>query len=114
MGHSAASSRRPAASRRSKLEQQSGLFSDQKSLLFALLGGVIVAAGWFAVSMSILTAIIFGLPIGAVSALIVYRTVLQRSRKSPPSIGSQSSSNGVEPAQKKVEDAKATTPLKLR
>jgi membrane protein implicated in regulation of membrane protease activity len=96
------------------LEQQSGLSSDQKSLLFALLGGVIVAAVWFAVSMSILTAIIFGLPIGAVSALIVYRTILRMSRKSPPLIGRQSSSSGVEPTQKKAEDTKATTPLKLK
>jgi len=114
MGHSAASSRRPAASRRSELEQRSGLSGDQKSLLFALLGGVIVAAVWFAVFMSILTAIIFGLPIGAVSALIVYRTVLRMSPRSPRSIGSQSSSNGVEPAKKKAEDAKATTPSKLK
>ena len=95
------------------MEQRSGLSGDQKSLLFALLGGVIVAAVWFAVFMSILTAIIFGLPIGAVSALIVYRTVLRMSRKSPPSIGSQALSNGAQQAQKK-QDAKATTPLKLK
>jgi len=64
--------------------------------------------------MSILTTLIFGLPIGAVGALIVYRTVLRMSRKSPPSIGSQSSPNGTEPAPKKPEDVKATTPLKLK
>jgi hypothetical protein len=96
------------------VEQQTGLSGDQKSLLFALLGGVIVVAVWFAVSMSILTALIFGLPIGAVGALIVYRTVLRVSRKSPPSIGGLSSSNGVEPAQKKTEDARPASPVKLK
>jgi len=53
------------------LEQQSGLSREQKSLLVALFGGVIVAGIWFAVSMSIVTTIIFGLPIGAVGALVV-------------------------------------------
>ncbi|MDP9180353.1 MAG: hypothetical protein M3O21_01355 [Chloroflexota bacterium] len=96
------------------MEQQSGLSGEQKSLLFALFGGVIVAGIWFAVSMSILTTLIFGLPIGAVGGLIVYRTVSRMSRKSTPSIGSQSSPNGAEPAHKKPEDVKATTPLKLK
>ena len=96
------------------MEQQSGLSGEQKSLLIALLGGVIAAVVWFAVSMSILTALIFGLPIGAVGALIAYRTVSLMSRRSTPPIGSQSSSNGTEPAPKKPADAKATTPLKLK
>ena len=96
------------------MEQQSGLSGEHKSLLFALFGGVIVAAIWFAVSMSILTTLIFGLPIGAVGALIVYRTVLRMSPKSPRSIGSQSSSNGTEPAQKKREDARPASPAKLK
>jgi hypothetical protein len=96
------------------LEQQPGLSGEQKSLLFALFGGVIVAVIWFAVSMSILTTLIFGLPIGAVGGLIVYRTVARMSRKSPPSIGGQSSPNGTEPAQKKREDARPVSPVKLK
>jgi membrane protein implicated in regulation of membrane protease activity len=95
------------------LEQQSGLSSEQKSLLFALFGGVIVGGIWFAVSMSILTTLIFGLPIGAVGALIVYRTVSRMSRKSS-TIGSQSSFNGTQPAQKKREDARPASPAKLK
>ncbi len=96
------------------MEQQSGLSGEQKSLLFALFGGVIVAGIWFAVSMSILTTAIFGLPIGAVGAVIVYRSVSRMSRKSPPSIGSQSSANGTEPAQKKPKDARPASPAKLK
>jgi uncharacterized membrane protein YeaQ/YmgE (transglycosylase-associated protein family) len=95
------------------LEQQSGLSGEQKSLIFALIGAVIVAGVWFAVSMSILTTLIFGLPIGAVGALIVYRTVARMSRKSPSSIGAQSS-GGAEPPQKKREDARPSSPLKLK
>jgi hypothetical protein len=63
------------------VEQQSRLSGQQKALLFAFLGGAIVAAVWFAVSMSILTTLIFGLPIGAVGALIVYRTISRISQK---------------------------------
>ena len=96
------------------MEQQSGLSGEQKSLFFALSGGVIVAGVWFAISMSILTTLVFGLPIGAVGALIVYRTVSRMSRKSPPSIGGQSSPNGTEPAQKKREDARPASPVKLK
>jgi membrane protein implicated in regulation of membrane protease activity len=96
------------------VEQQTGLSGDQKSLLFAVLGGVIVAGIWFAVSMSILTTLIFGLPIGAVGALIVYRTVSRMSRKSSPSIDSQSSSNGTQPAQKKREGTRPASPAKLK
>jgi membrane protein implicated in regulation of membrane protease activity len=95
------------------LEQQSGLSGEQKSLLFALIGAVIVAAVWFAVSMSMVTTLIFGLPIGAVSAVIVYRTVARLSRKSPPSIGSQPSLSA-QPAQKKREDARPASPVKLK
>ncbi len=83
------------------MEHQSGLSGEQKSLLFALIGAVIVAGVWFAISMSILTTLIFGLPIGAIGALIVYRTVARMSRKSPPSVGSHSSLNGTQTAQKK-------------
>jgi hypothetical protein len=96
------------------LEQQSGLSGEQKSLLFALIGAVIVAGVWFAISMSIVTTLIFGLPIGAIGALIVYRTVARMSRKSVPSVGSQSSSNGTQPAQKNREDARSASPLKLK
>jgi multisubunit Na+/H+ antiporter MnhC subunit len=95
------------------VEQQSGLSGEQKSLIFALIGAVIVAGVWFAISMSILTTLIFGLPIGAVGALIVYRTVARMSRKSPPSISSQASASGTEPAQKKREDATPASPTKL-
>jgi multisubunit Na+/H+ antiporter MnhC subunit len=96
------------------LEQQSGLSGEQKSLIFALIGAVIVAGVWFAVSMSILTTLIFGLPIGAIGAVIVYRTIARMSRTSPPSIGSQSSLNGTQPAQKRREDARPASPLKLK
>jgi membrane protein implicated in regulation of membrane protease activity len=96
------------------LEQQSGLSGEQKSLFFALIGAATVAAVWFAVSMSILTTLIFGLPIGAISALVVYRTVARLSRRSPPSVGSQSSLNGTPAAQKKREDARPASPLKLK
>jgi membrane protein implicated in regulation of membrane protease activity len=96
------------------LEQQSGLSREQKSLLVALFGGVIVAGIWFAVSMSIVTTIIFGLPIGAVGALVVYRTVSRMSRKSPPSPDGQSSSNGTQPAQKKREEASPASAVKLK
>ena len=96
------------------MEQQSGLSGEQKSLLFALIGGVIVGGVWFAVSMSLLTTIIFGLPIGAVGALIVYRSVSRMSRKSPPATGGQSSANGRGPAQKKRADARPASQAKLK
>lgn len=95
------------------MEQQSGLSGEPKSLLFALIGVVIVAGVWFAVSMSILTTLVFGLPIGAVSALIVYRTVARMSQKSPPPVARQSSLDGTQPAQKKREDARPSSPTKL-
>ena len=96
------------------MEQQSGFSGEQKSLLFAFLGAVIVAGVWFAISMSILTTLIFGLPIGAVGALIVYRSVSRMSRKSPPSVGSQSSLNGTQPVQNNRENARPASPLKLK
>jgi ABC-type nickel/cobalt efflux system permease component RcnA len=95
------------------LEQQSGLSSEQKSLLVALFGGVIVAGIWFAVSMSIVTTIIFGLPIGAVGALVVYRTISRMSEQKTltPKAGVRTSANGKLPEDKPAE---ATTPLKLK
>jgi multisubunit Na+/H+ antiporter MnhC subunit len=96
------------------LEQQSGLSSDQKSLLFALFGGVIVAGVWFAISMSLLTTLIFGLPIGAVGALVVYRTVARIRRESQPLAGSQASGSGSGPAQEERADARPASPVKLK
>jgi hypothetical protein len=85
----------------------------QKSLIIALLGGLVVAAIWYAISMSIMTTLVFGLPIGAIGTLIVYRTIVRMSqeRSTPPMRDIGAVANGKQP---KPDDVKATTPLKLK
>jgi hypothetical protein len=87
----------------------------QKSLFIALLGALVVAAIWYAISMSIMTTLVFGLPIGAVGTLIVYRTIVRISqeRSQPPTPGTRAAPNGKQP-EHKPDDVKATTPLKLK
>ena len=87
----------------------------QKSLFIALLGALVVAVVWYAISMDIMTTLVFGLPIGAIGTLIVYRTIARISQGNslPPTDGVRASANGKQP-EHKPDDVKAPAPLKLK
>jgi hypothetical protein len=87
----------------------------QKTLIICLIGAAIVTAIWYAISMDIVTTLVFGLPIGAIGTLIVYRSFVRISqeRSAPPTAGLRTPANGKQPEQR-PEDVKAKTPLKLK
>jgi hypothetical protein len=87
----------------------------QKTLIICLIGAAIVTAIWFAISMDIVTTLVFGLPIGVIGTLIVYRSFvrIREERSTPAAPAVQTPANGKQPSAKS-EDVKATTPLKLK
>jgi hypothetical protein len=89
--------------------------SGQKTLIIALLGALAVAAIWYAISMSIMTTLVFGLPIGGIGALIVYRTIVRISQEKspPPTHGIRAPANGKQP-EDEPGDVKPTTSMKLK
>jgi hypothetical protein len=87
----------------------------QKSLIISLFGALVVSAVWYVISMNIVTTLVFGLPIGGIGTLIIYRSFvrIREERSTPSTPVVRTPANGKQPAAK-PEDVKTKTPLKLK